>query len=105
MPARLSDDAREAKYVRQGPGCWTWTGAVTPDGYAIFTANYTNEYAHRWMYQRHVGPIPDGFTIDHRCHDPKVCSGGKSCPHRACVNPAHLRPVTRGDNVRRSSRW
>lgn len=58
--------------------------------------------AHRWLYERWVGPVPDGLVLDHLCHnaDP-TCNRGSSCPHRACVNPAHLDPTDHGTNVRR----
>jgi hypothetical protein len=36
-----------------------------------------------------VGPIPDGFEVDHLC---------RVTP---CVNPAHLEPVTHRENVHR----
>lgn len=103
MPRRITDDEREAKYVRKSEGCWDWIGARTPLGYGIFTADYTNHYAHRWMYERYIGPPPTD-TLDHTCHDPETCDGGPTCPHRHCVNPDHLSPSTRGENARRSSR-
>lgn len=46
--------------------------------------------AHRWSYEHFVGPIPDGYVIDHLC---KVT---------LCVNPAHLEPVTQRTNLHRS---
>lgn len=44
---------------------------------------------HRVVYEALVGPIPDGMVIDHLCRQP------------SCVNPAHLEPVTRRENVLR----
>jgi hypothetical protein len=46
-------------------------------------------YAHRAMYEQEVGPIPDGFTIDHLCSE------------RACMNPAHLEAVSMATNLQR----
>lgn len=45
--------------------------------------------AHRIAYEIVIGPIPDGLVIDHLCRIP------------ACVNPAHLEPVTSRENVLR----
>lgn len=45
--------------------------------------------SHRHAYESLVGPIPGELTIDHLCRV------------RCCVNPDHLEPVTRGENVRR----
>jgi hypothetical protein len=39
----------------------------------------------------HVGPIPEGLTIDHLCRAIR------------CVNPAHLEPVTNAENIRRAA--
>lgn len=47
--------------------------------------------AHRVVYEALVGPIPDGLQLDHVCRN------------RACVNPAHLEPVTALENTRRSA--
>lgn len=50
-------------------------------------------------------PIPDDLQIDHLCHtDDPGCLGGNDCPHRRCVNPAHLEPVTPQGNSLRGTR-
>lgn len=79
--------------VRVEPGgCWVWTGWLTQAGYAMINAGGTNGKAlraHRVSYEAHVGPIPDGLVLDHLCRN------------RACLNPAHLEPVTASENVMR----
>lgn len=59
--------------------------------------------AHRVVYELLVGPIPDGLELDHTCHNGTGCPGGHTCPHRACVNPAHLEPVPGVVNQRRGN--
>jgi hypothetical protein len=74
---------RLLKHVDVRPGeCWLWTGRRMPNGYGT----YGELLAHRLMYQEHVGPIPEGLFILHRCDVP------------ACVNPEHLFPGTARDN-------
>jgi hypothetical protein len=87
-------------------GCWLWSGAIScgygsinmsaktvgdPDGKPI------RHLLHRWMYELHVGPIPDGLDLDHLCRV------------RNCCNPWHLEPVTRSVNILRAvgvgSQW
>jgi hypothetical protein len=69
--------------------CWEWSGVLLANGYAIFQTNGTRVLAHRYSYELHVGPIPDGLVIDHLCRNKK------------CVNPEHLEPVTQAENARR----
>lgn len=54
--------------------------------------------AHRVAYEWLVGPIPVGLDLGHVCHDQDASCPGGLCMHRRCVNPAHLRPMTRAEN-------
>lgn len=74
-------------------GCWRWTGGVSTNGYSrfYFSGNRDGVYGHRWSYEYHKGPIPDGAIIDHLCFN------------RSCVNPDHLRLATATENARHLS--
>ena len=82
-------------------GCWLWTGYVGEDGYGQFSVNGKGRRAHRVSYELHVGPIPEGMTLDHRCHNSDDSCPGGVCTHRRCVNPGHLEVVTNVENVMR----
>lgn len=103
FPSRNAEDRFAAK-VQVDPvtGCWRWTGKLMPNGYGVFSAAEQRDYAHRVSYEMHIGPIPVGMEIDHLCHtnDPS-CHEGDDCPHRSCVNPDHLEPVTHRVNCLR----
>jgi len=74
---------------KQGPEkCWTWHG-YTQKGYGRFGANGKNHAAHRWLYETLYGALESGKQLDHLCRN------------RACVNPAHMEPVTRKENILR----
>lgn len=84
--------------------CWPYSPVSSRDGYGRFNveSGRAATLAHRYAYELLVGPIPAGTVLDHQCHTPDgPCAGGSSCPHRGCVNPAHLTPMSHGDNVRR----
>lgn len=105
----FGDDLRRWwSYVRPEPnGCWAWTGATNDHGYGVFTVGGRQRRAHRWFHEQLNGPISPGLVGDHLCHNAdESCSGGPSCPHRRCVNPAHLEPVTDETNFARGrQRW
>lgn len=84
--------------VNKTEGCWFWE-RPTNRGYGLIGVGYKSVLAHRFSYELHKGPIPEGMDIDHMCHneDPD-CLGGETCPHRACVNPDHLVPASRKEN-------
>lgn len=100
MGKRISLEERLQKYVQVVDGCWRWTGHVTKTGYARTTYNGESRAAHRVFYEYLRGPIPEGMTLDHQCHtQDQTCTGGDTCPHRRCVNPDHLLPMTVGENA------
>jgi HNH endonuclease len=91
---RTVADRIEASVTRvTETGCWVWQKALTELGYARIGLKGKARHAHKVSYETFVGPVPKGLELDHVC---KV---------RCCVNPAHLEPVTRYENMRRSSVW
>lgn len=101
-PKYASDSERLwAKTERVGE-CIIWRGNMKSNGYGIFAAQGKTFHAHRFAYEDKVGPIPAGLDLDHLCHTHDAeCPGGNECPHRRCVNPDHLEPVTRKVNLNR----
>lgn len=84
----------------QSNGCIYFTGSLHWKGYGELRRDGRTQRAHRLAYEHFVGPIPDGMTIDHECHNrDKTCDGGNACLHRRCVNPEHLRAVPMGVNL------
>lgn len=71
--------------------CWNWVGDVNHSGYAVYKTTGRGSGAYRFVYEMHVGPVPDGLELDHLCRN------------RLCVNPAHLEPVTHQENCRRAA--
>ncbi len=68
-------------------GCWIWIGPRFKKGYGKFITYRKGKrkvyLAHRWSYMNFVGKIKGKREIHH------------TCEINACVNPEHLRAVTR----------
>lgn len=81
-------------HVDQSGDCWLWTaGTFGQMKYGRFwdgtfqRGNPKSVAAHRWSYEFHVGPIPEGKFILHRCDVP------------LCVKPDHLFLGDHADNM------
>jgi HNH endonuclease len=76
--------------VLKTDSCWLWQSSMNRLGYGRFFLNGRCQEAYRVAYELQRGPVPEGLELDHVCRV------------RACVNPAHLEPVTHAENMRRS---
>lgn len=88
-PARLRSFIAAVEKPTGHFGCWFWRGALNGSGYAAAVGGLAYRMAYEWM----VGPIPARMDLDHLCRE------------RSCVNPHHLEPVTRAENLRRAREY
>lgn len=70
-------------------GCWIWQKHLGRHGYGHLVVGGKSWLAHRASYTAGKGEIAAGLTLDHLCRV------------RACVNPAHLEPVSAAENTLR----
>jgi hypothetical protein len=69
-------------------GCWLWDGARNAKGYGLLGNRMSgrSQLAHRVAYELFCESIPEGKVLDHLCRV------------KCCVNPDHLRPLSREEN-------
>ena len=75
-------------------GCWPWLGSIVHSrrvsgmhaGNGSFRWEDSSKMAHRISYEIHIGPIPRGLCVRHKCDN------------SICVNPEHLELGTAKDN-------
>jgi HNH endonuclease len=86
---RLSGVPYRKQEMDYKTACWIWQRARTRAGYGQAFDGRMMRPAHRVYYEREYGEVPKGLVLDHLSRI------------RACINPAHLEPVTHAENVRR----
>jgi len=81
-----------ARAVRAETGCVLFTGHLDKQGYGRIFHDGEKRLVHRVAYEIFVGPIPEGYEVDHLCFV------------RNCINTEHLEAVTPLENTRRAER-
>lgn len=72
------------EYIADDNGCWIWQRAMLDDGYGMLNGRR----AHREIYERIKGKIPEGMELHHICEV------------RKCVNPEHLQVISKPDHAK-----
>ena len=67
--------------------CLRWISNKSHNGYGMFSFKGKTQGAHRFSYEYHHGSIDTDLEIDHICRV------------RDCINPKHLRAVSRIENM------
>ena len=77
--------------VEKTEACWKWHGSKSPGGYGQIREGGRGSAllrAPRYSWAIHIGPIPEGLCVCHKCDNPE------------CTRPDHLFLGTLGDNMR-----
>lgn len=88
---RRPDKMGEPLWEIAEDGCWNWRGGITKR-YPMHRQAGVTIGAHRWSYQEHIGAIPAGWHVHHKCENTR------------CVNPDHLEARPPKKHIREHSR-
>lgn len=76
--------------VRGADECWPWLASIHGLGYGQFNTSKRIMNAHIVAFElSNKKEVPAGLEVDHRCRN------------RLCMNPNHLEPVTKKENILR----
>lgn len=68
--------------------CWLWQGTKQSNGYGLIRLQGKPQLAHAAAYKLFFGDTEQGLEIHH------------TCQNKLCVNPAHLKPLSRNEHKR-----
>lgn len=96
--------------VRSQRQCWWWAGPIhRPSGQPIFYLKPTGGSTNPWVYANRFAwevvherrPLGASEILVRREHDwDRACPGYPICPHLLCMNPDHMRIITRAERGR-----
>ena len=87
-------DIFRASWEEDGNGCWIWKGWLNGGGYgSLRSENGHPEAAYRFSMR----VLGYGWP-------PKGMDAGHTCEVKLCVNPLHLKPMTKSSNTRMQER-
>lgn len=73
--------------VETSSGCWEWQRSFDRNGYPKLQVGQKHMMPHRLMAEANRKAALQGQPVHHQC------------ANRACINPAHLQPISQRENV------
>src|SRR4051794_7297420 len=89
MPGRNTVLLVMERLVVQENGCCLWPNAKYRGGYGRVRFRGRPYVVHKLLYEKLIGPVPEGCELHHTCETP------------ACGNPWHLQPLTSKNHPKR----